>query len=129
MSTQLPAGAYPQRTKMSTLTYDYNVIQGTIPLSGSVSNVYDLSDWTLVAMEIPGTLAAGTIQFWGAANVSNGSVSGFRPICGTSGAVLSSIGTLGNQVLLAPSLNGVRFLELVAAGTQTAAQVINLLVK
>ena len=129
MSTQLPAGAYPARTKMSTLTYDYNVLPGTIPLSGSVSSLYDLSDWTLVGMEIPGTLASGTVQFWGAANVSNGSTSGYRPVCGTSGAPLTAIGTLGNQVLLAPSLNGVRYLELVAAGTQTAAQVINLLVK
>ena len=129
MCTQLPAGADPARTKMSTLTYDYNVLPGTIPLSGSVSSIYDLSDWTLVGMEIPGTLASGTLQFLGASFVSNGSVSGFRPVCGTSGAVLTAIGTLGNQILLAPSLNGVRFLELQAGGTQSVAQVINLLVK
>ena len=126
MSVQLPAGAYPPRTKMSTLTYDSYVIPGTIAISGSVSNLYDLSDWTLVAMEIPGTLASGTLQFWAADNPVTPT---FRPVCGTSGAPLTAIGTLGNQVLLAPSLNGVRYLQLVSGGTQSAAQPINLLVK
>ncbi len=126
MSIQYPPGAFEQRAKQSTLTYEYYAIPGTIPLSGSVSNTFDLSDWTLAAFEIPGTLASGTIQIWAASNPQGT----FRPLCGTSGAVLTMIGTLGNQVIIAPSgITAARYIQLVTAGTQTAAQTINALVK
>lgn len=123
---QLPAGAYPNRGKLSALTYENAVLPGTISLSGSVSSTYDLSDWTLVAFEVPGTLAAGTLTVYAANNPSGV----FRPMAGTGGATLTMVGTLGNEIIIAPSgINAARYIQLVAAGTQTVAQPINALVK
>lgn len=125
---QYPAGAYAPITKPSTVPFFSAVLPGTIALSGSVSTVYDLSDWTLYALQIPGTLASGTLQIWAGANAQDT----FRPLTGTGGAVITLVGTLGNQVMGVPANLGIeacRFVEFVAAGTQTVAQTINLLVK
>lgn len=125
---QYPAGQFAQVTKPSTIPFFQAVLPGTIALSGSVSGIYDLSDWTLYALQIPGTLASGTIQIWAGNNPQDT----FRPLCGTGGAVITLVGTLGNQVIGVPANLGIeacRYIELVTAGTQTAAQTINLLVK
>jgi len=111
---------------MSQLTYENNVLPGTIALSGSVSNTYDLSDWTLTALHIPGTLSAGTLTFQGALN-NQGT---FSPVYDTAGNQLSVIATAGNQIITdIPELAPLRYIKLIASGTQSAAQVINLIVK
>ena len=131
MGAQLPAGAYPTRTKMSTLTYESCVIPGTVPVAGSVSSISDLSDWTQFSIQsVPnGTILGGTVMsIWGAPTTAGP----FYPLYGTSGTTQSTVqmgsvvnGIYGPVTVLQP----IRYIELVLGGTQSAAQTFNLLAK
>lgn len=131
MSTQLPAGAYPPRTKMSTLTYENNVIQAVVPVAGSVSGIIDLHDWTLFSIQsVPnGTILGGTVMnIWGAPTTA----ATFYPLYGTTGNVQSTIqmGSTTNGIYGPVSvIQPIRYIQLVLGGTQSAAQTFNLLVK
>ena len=131
MGVQLPAGAYPTRTKMSTLTYDNNVIPAVVPVGGSVSGIIDLSDWTLFSIQsVPnGTILGGTVMnIWGAPTTAGP----FYPLYGTSGTVASTvqIGSVVNGIYGPVSvIQPIRYIQLVLGGTQSAAQTFNLLVK
>ena len=131
MGVQLPAGAYPTRTKMSTLTYDNNVIPAVVPVGGSVSGIIDLSDWTLFSIQsVPnGTILGGTVMnIWGAPTTT----STFYPLYGTSGNVQSTIqmGSTTNGIYGPVSvIQPIRYIQLALGGTQSAAQTFNLLVK
>lgn len=128
---QLPAGAYPPRGKFSQLTYENYVIPGTVSSGGSVSNTYDLSDWTQFAIHsVPnGTILGGTVMnIWGAPNEAGP----FYPLYGTAGTIASSVqigsvtnGIYGPVTVLQP----LRYVQLVLGGTQSAAQTFNLIVK
>ena len=127
VNSQFPAGQYPNPTKQSTIPYQSGVLTGNIALSGSVSTMYDLSDWTLTAIHIPGTLASGTINFWSTPNPIGGT---FSPVYDTAGNKLAVIATAGNQIIAdIPELAPLRFIQLVTGGTQSVAQTINLIVK
>ncbi len=111
----------PNPLKQYTLTYEDKVLPGTMGTASGTSSVYDLQGWTLTAIEIPGTMASGTLTFQGANNQQGA----YRPIY-----ELTVIGTAGNQIITdIPELAPLRFIKVIAGGTQSTAQVINLLVK
>lgn len=116
----------PNPQKNTQLTYDPQVISGTIGSASGTSTPYDLCGWTLTAIELPGTLLAGTLTFQGARSLQDT----FRTIYDTAGNQLSVIGTAGNQIITdIPELAPLRFIKIVAGGTQSSAQTINLFVK
>ena len=131
MSIQYPPGQFPQRTKQVVLTYDAVSINATIPVAGSVSSTIDLDGWTQFSiLSVPsGTLLGGTsYNFWGAASP----LGPFYPLYGTSGTTQQTIqmgstvnGIYGPVTIIEP----VRYLQLVAPGTQSAAQTFTFLMK
>lgn len=117
--------------KNAQLTYDPQVLYGTIGTAGSVSSPIDLCGWTNFAIEsVPnGTITGGTVfAIWGAASLAGP----YYPLFGTTGNVATTIqigsttnGIYGPISILAP----IRYIELVAPGTQANIQTFALIVK
>jgi hypothetical protein len=116
--------------KNPSMTYDSQFLPGTIPVAGSVSSPYDIGGWVNIsALVVPnGTILGGTVfAIWGA----QAQMGPYYPLYGTTNvATTITIGSTGNQIIgpITPIVP-VRFIELIAPGTQSAAQTINLLVK
>ena len=125
--------ANPQ--KQPHLVYDPQVLMGTIPVGGSVSNTFDLCGWTKFALQInPGNgTVAGTTLGTVMTIYSGQSLSDtFVKVSGTTGAVNSTIqfGSTTNQVITGiTALEPLRFVQFVMAGTQSQAIGLDLLVK
>ena len=121
----------PNPQKNAQLVYDPQVIYGTIGTAGSVSNPIDLCGWTNFAIQsVPnGTITGGTVfAIWGATSLAGP----YYPLYGTTGTVATTVqigsttnGIYGPIAVLEP----IRFIELVAPGTQASAQTFALIVK
>ncbi len=125
---------YPQ--KNPSITYDPQVLLGTIAVGGSVSNIFDLGGWSEFALYINpgnGTVAGTTLgtvlDIYGGRNIKDT----FAKVYGTTGAVASTIqiGSTGAQIITQINvLKPLRFIEFVAeGGTQSQAIGLGLLVK
>ncbi len=126
----------PNIQKNPSITYDPQVLVGTIAVGGSVSSIFDLQGWSEFALYINpgnGTVAGTTLgtvlDIYGARNISDT----FAKVYGTTGGVASTIqiGSTGNQVITQiNTLKPLRFVEFVAeGGTQSQAIGLGLLVK
>lgn len=122
----------PNPQKNPGQVYDSQYLLGTIPVAGSVSSTFDLGGWTNAALKLDvngGTLLGGTvINIWGAPTAAGP----FSPLYGTTGAVATTIqcGSTGTQIIgPITSIIPQRFVQFVAGGTQSVAQLLTLLVK
>ena len=116
-------------------SFHSQVLLGTIPVAGSVSNTFDVGGWTEFALEVipgNGTIAGTTIgtvlTIYGGQSINDT----FRPVYGTTGAVTSTIqfGSTTNQIITQiNTIKPLRFVQFVMGGTQSQAIGLGLLVK
>lgn len=118
-------------TKSISIPYQPQVLLGTVPVAGSVSNAFDLDGWTQFALQVTpnGTILGGTVINIFASQFINGP---FYPVAGTTGVVASTIqiGSATNSVISPlPQLAPLRYVMFGFGGTQSSAQTLNLFVK
>ena len=130
MAQQPTSWDMPNPQKSLTLTYDPAYLRGTISAGGSISSAFDLCGWSQFALQLPvsGTILGGTsLSIWAAESLQGT----YNPYYGTTAVAQTvGIGSTGNQVIgPITSLEPLRFVKFVAGGTQSAAQVLTLIVK
>ena len=125
--------AFPQKNPSS--TFDSQVLFGTIPVGGSMSNTFCVGNWSLQALEIipgNGTVAGTTL---GTVMTIYGGVTPqdtFVKVIGTTGAVASTFqfGSTGNQIVTnLTALQPLKYVQFAMGGTQSQAIGLNLIVQ
>lgn len=121
----------PNPMKNISTVYEPQILMGTIAVGGSISSIFNLDGWTQFALQVTpnGTILGGTVLSIYAAQSQQGT---YYPVAGTSGVTASTLqigSTAGVVISPLPQLTPLRYVQFVAGGTQSNAQILTLLVK